>query len=123
VLQNLKSAGSYPKALYGLNALMFSMFYQQNFLDGGRPSILELLLLYQTSEVTDPRDKFFALIGLSDAAMELETNPDLSINYKEEFLSVAARYTKYLMHSEGQEAISILSLAGIQTTKDSSLPS
>lgn len=96
----------------GWNCLLNIVMLQKGWERGERDDLLLILNLCRDAETTVKRDKYFALVGLSKAAHDLNTDPDLRPDYTEPFVDVSIRYTRYLLKSyEGAEAIRILSLA------------
>ena len=88
------------------------VYLQMRRKSGAHEDLLHILELCRDAEATVKRDKYFALVGLTRAADDLDENSDLRPDYKEPFIDVSIRYTRYLLKSRAQEeAIKILSLA------------
>lgn len=81
-----------------------------------RMPLMELLERLRDWYVTDPRDRVFALLGLSSDASTLAIRPDYSMTKRELFTFVAEQYTKSL------QSLYILTLI-VFTEDDALLPS
>lgn len=96
----------------GWNGLLGLVRLQRQWQRGEREDLFSLLDAFRDAEATLTRDKYFALVGLSNAADDLHEDPDLRPDYQEAFANVSIRYTRYFLKSRGmKEAIRILSLA------------
>ncbi|KAL8855906.1 MAG: hypothetical protein Q9178_007471 [Gyalolechia marmorata] len=86
---------------------------QKDLLGSNTASILALMLRHRRSSATDPRDKIFALLGLTDPSHL--TGLDMRVDYTSEPAEVYTRFAiSHLQHTQGLDILSVPRVSGQQ---------